>query len=87
MSPFTYADSLKTPILMIHGAKDSNAGTYTVQSERMFAALRATGGTARLVLLPSEDHLYLARESVGHALWEMARWMDLYVKPPKSATP
>jgi dipeptidyl aminopeptidase/acylaminoacyl peptidase len=87
MSPFTYADQLKTPILMIHGGKDSNAGTYTIQSERMFAALRATGGTARLVILPNEDHLYLAKESVGHTLWEMARWLDLYVKPPRTATP
>jgi len=86
MSPFTYADQLKEPILMIHGGKDGNSGTYTIQSERMFAALRANGGTARLVILPGEDHLYLARESVGHALWEMARWLDLYVKP-RTATP
>jgi dipeptidyl aminopeptidase/acylaminoacyl peptidase len=87
MSPFTYADSLKRPILMTHGLKDGNAGTYTIQSERMFAALRANGGVARLVLLPSEDHLYLARESVGHVLWEMSQWLDQYVKPAASATP
>jgi dipeptidyl aminopeptidase/acylaminoacyl peptidase len=87
MSPFTYADQLKEPMLMIHGEKDGNSGTFPVQSQRMFAALRATGGIARLVMLPAEDHLYLARESVGHALWEMNRWLDMYVKPPRSPTP
>jgi dipeptidyl aminopeptidase/acylaminoacyl peptidase len=81
MSPFTHADKLKDPILFIHGAADSNPGTYTIQSERMYAAVKGTGGKARLVLLPAEDHGYSARESIGHLLWETVTWLDTHVKP------
>lgn len=80
MSPFTYADRLKTPILMIHGQADNNSGTFPIQSERMYAAIKGNGGTARLVLLPAESHGYQARESVGHTLWEMSAWLEKYVK-------
>lgn len=80
LSPFTYADKIKTPILLIHGQVDNNPGTFPVQSERLFQAIRGTGGTARLVMLPHESHGYVARESVGHVLAEMVEWMDRYVK-------
>jgi dipeptidyl aminopeptidase/acylaminoacyl peptidase len=88
MSPFTYADSLSAPLLLIHGEADDNTGTFPIQSERFYAALAGTGAVTRLVLLPAEAHGYLARESVGHTLWEMVRWMDRYVKTaPPPATP
>jgi dipeptidyl aminopeptidase/acylaminoacyl peptidase len=83
MSPFYHADKIKEPLLLIHGAADSNAGTFTVQSERMFAAMRGTGGTVRLVLLPHEDHGYAARESIGHVLYEQIEWFNKYVKDAK----
>jgi dipeptidyl aminopeptidase/acylaminoacyl peptidase len=80
MSPFYHADKIKEPLLLIHGAADSNPGTFTVQSERMYQAVRGTGGTVRLVLLPHEDHGYAARESIGHVLYEQIAWFDKYVK-------
>jgi dipeptidyl aminopeptidase/acylaminoacyl peptidase len=83
MSPFTYADRIKTPILLIHGMADNNTGTYPIQSERMFAALKGNGGTSRYIQLPHESHGYAARESVGHALFEMLNWLDQYVKPQR----
>jgi dipeptidyl aminopeptidase/acylaminoacyl peptidase len=83
MSPFTYADKIKTPILLIHGMADNNTGTYPIQSERMFAALKGNGGTARYIQLPAESHGYAARESVGHTLFEMLNWLDQYVKPQR----
>jgi len=88
MSPFTYADSLSAPLLLIHGEADDNTGTFPIQSERFYAALAGNGGVTRLVLLPAEAHGYLARESVGHTLWEMVRWMDRYVKtaPPPATS-
>ena len=87
MSPFTYANKLNEPILLIHGEADDNSGTFPVQSERFYAALKGLGATARYVTLPLEAHGYRARESVGHTLWEMTRWLDQYVKnaPPKPA--
>jgi dipeptidyl aminopeptidase/acylaminoacyl peptidase len=83
MSPFNYADKVKTPILMIHGIADNNQGTFPIQSERFYAALKGHGATARLVLLPLESHGYAARESLLHMLWEMNTWMDKYVKNKK----
>ncbi|MDQ3696436.1 MAG: prolyl oligopeptidase family serine peptidase [Gemmatimonadota bacterium] len=83
MSPFTYADQIKEPILLIHGMADNNSGTFPVQSERFYAALKGNGATVRYVQLPAESHGYLARESVGHTLWEMVTWMDTHVKRPK----
>jgi dipeptidyl aminopeptidase/acylaminoacyl peptidase len=80
MSPFNYADKINAPILLIHGAADNNTGTYPMQSERFFAALKGHGKRARLVMLPAEPHGYRARESLGHTLYEMATWMDKYVK-------
>lgn len=83
MSPFNYADKIKKPLLLIHGDADNNPGTFTLQSERMFQAIKGNGGTARLVLLPYESHSYAARENILHMLWEMDSWLDKYVKGRK----
>jgi dipeptidyl aminopeptidase/acylaminoacyl peptidase len=80
MSPFNYADKIKTPILLIHGMNDDNSGTFPIQSERMFAAIKGNGGTVRYVQLPLEPHGYTARETVRHVMWETATWLDRYVK-------
>ena len=83
ISPFFYANKINEPILLIHGEADNNTGTFPIQSERLFAALQGTGGTARLVMLPHESHGYSARESVEHTLFEMISWFDKYVKNAK----
>ena len=87
MSPFTHAPKINEPILLIHGMRDSNSGTFPVQSERMFAALKGNGGNVRYVQLPLEDHGYGARESRRHVLWEMITWLDKYVKIPPRHPP
>lgn len=83
VSPFMCADKMKTPLLLVHGAADNNSGTYPLQSERYFNALRGLGATARLVMLPKESHGYVARESILHLLWEQDRWLEKYVKNKK----
>ena len=83
MSPFTYADKMKTPLLLIHGEADNNTGTYPIQSERYYAALKGMGATTRLVMLPYESHGYQGKESLLHMLAEMNSWMDRYVKNTK----
>ena len=80
MSPFWHAHKIKEPILLIHGEVDDNSGTYPIQSERLYMALKGHGGTVRYVTLPYEAHGYAARESVLHTLAEMINWMDKYVK-------
>ncbi len=80
VSPFANAPKVKTPILLIHGMADDNSGTFPIQSERMFQALKGNGATVRYVQLPNEAHGYQGRESVEHTLWEMINWFDKWVK-------
>jgi len=83
MSPFMHANKMKHPLLLIHGADDNNTGTFTMQSERYFNALKGFGAPARLVILPKESHGYTAKESVLHVLWEQDQWLEKYVKNKK----
>jgi len=80
MSPFMHADKMKTPLLLIHGKADNNSGTYPMQSERYFNALKGLGAPARLVMFPKESHGYRAKESILHMLWEQNQWLDKHVK-------
>jgi dipeptidyl aminopeptidase/acylaminoacyl peptidase len=80
LSPFTHVGKITAPLLLIHGAEDSNAGTYPLQTERFYDALKGQGATVRQVMLPLEDHGYQSREAVGHVLWEMVAWCDRYLK-------
>jgi dipeptidyl aminopeptidase/acylaminoacyl peptidase len=80
MSPFMHADKMKTPLLLIHGVADNNSGTYPLQSERYFNALKGLGATVRLVMLPKESHGYAAKESIMHMLWEQDSWLEEHVK-------
>ena len=80
MSPFMHADKVKSPLLLVHGEADNNSGTYPLQSERYFNALKGLGAQVRLVMLPKESHGYRAKESILHLLWEQDRWLEKYVK-------
>ena len=80
MSPFMQADKMKTPILLVHGEADNNPGTFTLQTERYFQALKGLGAPARMVILPKEQHGYVARENILHLLWEQDRFLEKYLK-------
>ncbi|MBR8832834.1 MAG: S9 family peptidase [Stigonema ocellatum SAG 48.90 = DSM 106950] len=80
MSPFTHAAKVKAPLLLIHGENDSNGGTYPLQTERLYEALKGLGATVRSCILPLEDHSYGSREGVAHVLWEIVNWCDRYLK-------
>ncbi len=82
-----HATKINEPLLMIHGEIDNNPGTFPVQSERMFQAIKGNGGTVRFVELPFESHGYMARESVEHTLFEMFNWFDKHVKGATSTQP
>ena len=86
MSPFNYADKIKEPILLIHGEADDNPGTFPIQSDRFYRALKGQGATVRYVTLPFEAHGYAARESVLHTVAEMLNWADEWAKPAKKAS-
>ncbi len=80
MSPFAHANKIKTPILLTHGEMDDNTGTFPINSERLYAAIKGHGGTVRFVYLPYEAHGYKGKENVLHLLYEQGRWLDKYLK-------
>jgi dipeptidyl aminopeptidase/acylaminoacyl peptidase len=82
VSPFAHANRIDRPLLLVHGAADSNSGTYPVQSERLFQAIQGHGGVARLVVLPFEDHVYRSRESVLHVIAETFEWAERHAAGP-----
>jgi dipeptidyl aminopeptidase/acylaminoacyl peptidase len=80
MSPFMNADKMKTPLLLVHGEADNNPGTFTLQTERYFQALKGLGAPARMVILPKEAHSYVAKENILHLLWEQDQFLEKYLK-------
>jgi dipeptidyl aminopeptidase/acylaminoacyl peptidase len=84
-----HADQIDEPLLLIHGEVDHNPGTVPLQSEKLFEAVRGTGGTVRLVMLPHESHGYVSREAVEHVIAEQVEWFDKWVKNagPRTTTP
>ena len=80
MSSFMNADKMKTPILLVHGEADNNPGTFTLQTERYFQALKGLGAPARMVILPKEAHSYVAKENILHLLWEQDQFLEKYLK-------
>ena len=80
MSPFMNANKMKTPMLIVHGEADNNPGTFTLQSERYFQALKNLGAPVRMVLLPKESHGYAAKDNILHLLWEQDHFLEKYLK-------
>ncbi len=90
MSPFSYADKITTPLLLVHGEMDDNTGTFPIQSERLYNAIKGHGGTVRYIVLPYEAHGYRGRENLLHLLYEQNAWLEKYVKnppPPPASAP
>lgn len=80
MSPFMNATKMKTPLLLTHGEADNNPGTFTLQTERYFQALKNLGAPVRMVILPKESHGYVAKENILHLLWEQDQFLEKYLK-------
>lgn len=86
VSPFATADQINEPILLIHGEKDPNSGTYPMQTKRLYNAIKGNGGTAKMVILPLEEHGYKAEESELHVLTEINEWFDRFLKDKQTDT-
>jgi dipeptidyl aminopeptidase/acylaminoacyl peptidase len=80
MSPFMYANQLSGALLLVHGELDNNTGTFPIQSERFYQALKGHKATVRYVVLPLESHSYSAKENILHLLYEENAWLEKYVK-------
>lgn len=80
MSPFFYADHVDTPLLMYHGAKDNNVGTFLIQSERLIQALTGLGKKAVLYIYPFESHGPRCIETFMDLWARWLNWFDTHVK-------
>jgi dipeptidyl aminopeptidase/acylaminoacyl peptidase len=73
LSPITRIDRLRTPLLVIHGANDSNVPV--IEAEQVVAALAARGVPHRYVLFPEEGHELLHRSSRAEYLQVTVDWL------------
>jgi dienelactone hydrolase len=75
-SALDFADRIRRPALLVHGLEDANPATPPDQAVALYRAIVATGGSARLVLLPGEEHSFRYRETQAH-LTEIHRdWLE-----------
>ncbi len=79
ISPFQNANKMKHALLLFHGDADNNPGTFTLQSERYFLALKGLGATTRYVNLPHESHGYRGKENLLQVYAEINNWFQKYV--------
>jgi CubicO group peptidase (beta-lactamase class C family) len=73
-SPYTNVADVTTPTLLLHGLNDDRCPAG--QAEQWFAALRARGVPARLVLYPGASHLFILAGRPSHRLDYASRIVD-----------
>lgn len=77
-SPLYRADKAKTPILMTHGASDTNVPVG--ESVQYFTALRLLGVPSELLEIEGQDHLIL--DHAKRIVWSrsIVAWFDRWLK-------
>ena len=76
-SPIRYANRVRTPTLLVHGAKDVVAPPE--QSVEFYTALRHFGVPAELVLYPREPNGLQERAHQRDLMLRMRRWLDVHL--------
>ncbi|MGI5430425.1 prolyl oligopeptidase family serine peptidase [Streptomyces sp. CA-179760] len=76
-SALLFAHRLAGPVLIAHGTRDANPSTPPEQAVGLYRGVVATGGHARLVLLPGEGHNFQYAETHRTLAKEHRRWLDL----------
>jgi dipeptidyl aminopeptidase/acylaminoacyl peptidase len=77
-SPLFHADKVKTPILLTHGAADTNVPKG--ESDTFYAALKLLGAPVEYVQIEGQDHLIL--EHGKRLVWSrtIVAWFDRWLK-------
>lgn len=75
-SAVDFADNVKTPILVLHGAADHRVPTY--QGQEFFESLDAHGKTTRMVEYPGSPHFPSLWEQRLNIFHELADWLKRY---------
>ncbi len=80
-SPLAYAHNIKTPLLIIHSENDYRVPI--ADGEQLFAFVRRSGGTVKLLRYPRDGHELSRSGEPEHRvnrLTEMVEWFDKYCK-------
>jgi dienelactone hydrolase len=75
-SALSFADRIREPVLIVHGLEDANPATHPDQAADLYRAIVATSGTARLVLLPREEHNFRYRETHARLARIQQEWLE-----------
>jgi dipeptidyl aminopeptidase/acylaminoacyl peptidase len=77
LSPIHRIGQLRAPLLVVHGAQDTNVPT--TEAEQLVAALRARGASPGYLVLPDEGHEILGATSRAVYLREVVHWLIRYL--------
>ncbi|WP_198344335.1 alpha/beta hydrolase family protein [Mycobacterium dioxanotrophicus] len=73
LSPLVRAPALTAPLLLVHGAHDTNVPVG--ESEQMYDALRALGRTVELLMFDDDGHEIVKRENRAVLGEAMTKWL------------
>jgi dipeptidyl aminopeptidase/acylaminoacyl peptidase len=77
ISPMTTLDRLVSPVLFVHGDRDTNVPL--AQSVQAHQALQALGAPSDLLLLPGEGHTVVGRDSLVELTGRVIAWFDRWL--------
>jgi len=77
LSPMTVLDRLTSPVLFVHGDRDTNVPV--AESVQAHQALRALGSPSDLLLLAGEGHTIVGRDSVVELSTAVVTWFDRWL--------
>jgi dipeptidyl aminopeptidase/acylaminoacyl peptidase len=81
-SPLAYAHEIKTPLLILHSENDFRVPI--AEGEQLFAFVRRSGGTVKLVRFPRDGHEMTRSGEPEHrvsSLTHIINWFDTYCQP------
>lgn len=79
LSPLRRIDALTAPVLVVHGANDTNVPAS--ESEQIVNAVRDTGRTAKYLLFSDEGHAIVKQENRTVLVTAIGDWLDRAFAP------
>ncbi len=83
LSPINKLDRVKTPLIVLHGANDTNVPV--IEAEQIVQQLRARGVTVEYVLFPDEGHGWTRLPNRIRSTTTLADFFERRLKGPPTA--
>jgi dipeptidyl aminopeptidase/acylaminoacyl peptidase len=85
LSPLHKIDRVKTPLLVLHGANDTNVPL--VEAQQVAAELKKRNVPVESVIFPDEGHGFRKIPNRVRSTVEIVRWFERYLAPAAAARP